>query len=243
MLLVAAAAVTGLARGAEGAEARGAAQAATSRDGKLRTQFGTLHRCRFQGPATFLDRDNEGGYFGHTFEAKECEGGLPRGRCLSTLHSTYHCGEDEQWTVLGPHEQGGPGMMWFNYQPCPGGIAKIAADYFCPTREAGRNLHLCFHDGAVEKVPMAPRGSAAVQSSAARTGPGRYRHIFTDQQCSNGLPPSNAHCVTALHTAEHCGGDHDWAVGNTTAPSKPGITWFTSHTCVSRATPAGRRSG
>ena len=34
------------------------------------------------------------------------------------MHSVYACGKPEQWSVLSPNEEDGPGVMWWNGQDC-----------------------------------------------------------------------------------------------------------------------------
>ena len=43
---------------------------------------------------------------------------MPAGSCVSTLVSSFHCGNDQQWSVLAPDEVDGPGVMWYNDSPC-----------------------------------------------------------------------------------------------------------------------------
>lgn len=193
----------------------------------LRMRRGTLFRCRFEGEPTLHIKDAEGGYYLHRFTAAECTGGqLPSGRCFSALHRTYHCGEDEQWGLVSPAEAEGPAVTWYNHSPCPRGLAKVTADFWCPDREDEVELHQCMFDGRPEKL------TAAAGADDACTGPGRYRHAFHARECFNGLPKPGRLCAVSLRRMEHCGGDHDWAASNNSLPSVPGMAWFTSHTCA-----------
>jgi hypothetical protein len=44
--------------------------------------------------------------------------GMPSGNCISSIVSTFHCGNDQQWSIVSPDEVDGPGLMWYNDAPC-----------------------------------------------------------------------------------------------------------------------------
>lgn len=223
------------------AAASGALDPGASHGSVTEHKTGRLVRCRFRGNPELEEADAEGGYFAHEFTRAECGGAVPGPRCMGAIHSTYHCGQDEQWSIIAAGEQGRskPTVRWFNYLPCPGDVADVTVDFFCPNGNNAAHLYHCARDGPAERVPTAPAADAAAAAAALpASGPGRYRYLFQNGDCRRGtaggapgLPVRNKACVTAFRRTVHCGGDHDWAVGNNSADSRPGMTWFTSHEC------------
>ena len=139
----------------------------TSRGG--RDPAGTLVTCTFSGvPDKVIDfigtksyygRRREG-YYQHLFTHHECTGGrVPnplKGQWFGAVRSYYHCGEDEQWSVLAPDEIDGPGVMWYNANPCGGdggaqGLASVSVNFFLPNSESSQYLHRCAFEGEPER--------------------------------------------------------------------------------------------
>ena len=66
--------------------------------------------------------------------------------------------------------------------------------------------------------------------------PGFYRHEFSAEECTNGLPPTTGErqCLVSFRWGEHCGGDWDWAAiqGKTNKQDgRPAVSWYTSLEC------------
>eukprot|EP00947_MAST-08B_sp_MAST-8B-sp1_P005248 g5248.t1 len=135
-----------------------------------RAPAGTLITCRFSGIAdqvvnyvgtkTYYGRRRDG-YYQHLFSPQECTGGrVPnplKGQWFSSLVSYYHCGEAEQWSVLAPDDVDGPGVMWYNSNPCganggPQGLADIKAQFFLPSSEQAKHLHRCTFEGQPGRI-------------------------------------------------------------------------------------------
>ena len=125
----------------------------------------------FVGSEVYYGRTRVG-YRQHLFVASECTGGkLPdprEGIWLSSLHSVYSCGKPEQWSVISPNEQDGPGVMWYNAHPCDDnkdaantqgapqpdvskGAARVRIDYYLPSKEQESSLHRCVWQGQGER--------------------------------------------------------------------------------------------
>ena len=99
------------------------------------------------------------GYLQHLFVASECTNSIlpdPRqGIWMASMHSVYACGKPEQWSVLSPNEEDGPGIMWWNGQDCgEDGGASVRVDYFLPSKEYTKNLHRCVWQGAPERTTV-----------------------------------------------------------------------------------------
>jgi len=226
--------------------------------------LGSFHRCSFTGPADHLEdwltpsqlleedsyyfgRDRRRHYFQHLFVERECTNGLPKGHCLSALHAGEHCGQDQDWSVLAPHEKDGPGIMWRNEQPCVYSErndeknATVVVDYFCPTDEEDVHLHLCTFEGEPERVSGGTLDALLSNSNGMNPDPqGYFQHVFSNDDCMNGLPARESNgkwprCVASVRWMEHCGDEHDWRVfapgENKELDGAPALRWFTSHSC------------
>jgi hypothetical protein len=80
-------------------------------------------------------RQEHGSCRRHVFAAEECQGGLPRGRCLASLTRAQECGAEQDFRALAPGEEDGvvAGVQWYNGldAPSPCGHAAVAVDYLC----------------------------------------------------------------------------------------------------------------
>lgn len=47
----------------------------------------------------------------YSFQPENCDGGLPHGKCDGFLTKAEHSGADQDWMVLLPDEENGPGMV------------------------------------------------------------------------------------------------------------------------------------
>ncbi len=155
---------------------------------------GTLVSCSWTGVPDKLDafvgdqepyfgRTREG-YLQHLFVASECEGGaLPdprKGIWMASVHSVYSCGKPEQWSVISPNEQDGPGIMWWNSKPCSSGAAdgndsddgsadgaaSVRVDFFLPKPRHAKYLHRCVWQGAPSRFVR--KGPASAPDTTAK---------------------------------------------------------------------------
>jgi hypothetical protein len=208
----------------------------------------------------YYGKSRESDFYQHLFVASECtNNALPPSShaCFSTLRVGRHCGPDEDWSVIAPDEFDGPGVMWRNNAPCSSadeGVHKdevaVVVDFFCPTEPECIHLHRCSFEGApkstTKKTPLLTSQSRREGTGNVNTNKaykdipeGYYEHVFTPEQCSNGLPPvapsgggDGRHlCMTSIRWAESCGGDHDWESFTTEDGGAAGIRWYTSHVC------------
>jgi len=206
----------------------------------------------------YYGKSRESDFYQHLFVASECSNNvLPPSEhaCFSTLRIGRHCGPDEDWSVIAPDEFDGPGVMWRNNAPCSDsdeGVHKnevtVVADFFCPTEPECIHLHRCSFEGAPQpttkktslSTAQSKRDLEGVNTNKASKdlSEGYYEHVFTPEECSNGLPPiaaaqgqSTELCMTSIRWAESCGGDHDWESFSTEDSGVPGVRWYTSHSC------------
>jgi hypothetical protein len=121
------------------------------------TYTGTPDRVSgFVGTGIYFGRPRDG-YYQHLFVAQECsDGKLPdprAGEWMSTLSQSYACGEAEQWSVISPNEEDGPGVMFANRKPCKGnGAIKIRAEFFLPKKKYQNDFHRCIWQGSPERL-------------------------------------------------------------------------------------------
>ena len=93
----------------------------------------------FVGPNQYYGR-TRGGYFQHLFVDQECTNGkLPdprEGEWISSLAISHACGEPDQWSIISPNEQDGPGIMFDNKKPCvKNGAMSVQVDFFLPDQK------------------------------------------------------------------------------------------------------------
>ena len=206
----------------------------------------------------YYGKSREEDFYQHLFVESECSNGLPPSEhaCFSTLRVGRHCGPDEDWSVIAPDEFDGPGVMWRNNAPCDGeeGVHKddvtVVADFFCPTEPECIHLHRCSFEGtpnpstpataAKLSAPGTTHGQVNTNTGYKDVSDGYFEHVFTPEECSNGLPPvaggagsslnTVVDCMTSIRWTESCGGDHDWEAFSTDEGGA-GMRWYTSHTC------------
>lgn len=166
---------------------------------------GTHYTCTYKGNAGGVGVK---GNRAHQFTAEECGGALPQGQCLVAQSRTGDCGVDEDWAAYGPGETGGPGVSWWNGEPCAAN-ADVKVDYLCNI-DAG-TFHTCSFDS----------GPGGVSTSTSR------RHQFTAEECGGALPQGQ--CLVALRRTAQNGKDEDWkAYGPGESGhygSGPGVMW------------------
>ena len=155
----------------------------------LPPQAGTLISCTWTGLPDHMEEfvDPETSYYGrkrrgylqHLFVANECDGNIlpdPRqGVWMASMHSVYSCGKPEQWSVLSPNEEDGPGIMWWNGQECASateidGGAKVRVDFFLPSKEYTKYLHRCVWQGAPERIVRDNVDASAWEKSSQTPG-------------------------------------------------------------------------
>ncbi len=110
----------------------------------------------FVGPNQYYGR-TRGGYFQHLFVDQECTNGkLPdprEGEWISSLAISHACGEPDQWSIISPNEQDGPGIMFDNKKPCvKNGAMSVQVDFFLPDQKKyKKDYHRCVWQGTPER--------------------------------------------------------------------------------------------
>ena len=255
----------------------------------------------FVGSGLYYGR-SRGGYYQHLFVAQECTNGkLPdprEGDWVSSLGASHACGEPEQWSIISPNEEDGPGIMFSNRKPCKkNGAMSVTVHFFLPDQKKYKtDYHRCVWQGTPERMVLPnpakggsnagfskimalpawwtstpedriaaredpgkmdedsggilkkfklssdPRGwsehsNADFPGSITASSPGYHRHVFSEQDCSNGLPPTNRKCFVSMRWGESCGGDRDWRAlhkfNGVQDDVAAGVEWYTSQECDS----------
>ena len=93
----------------------------------------------FVGTGLYYGR-SRGGYYQHLFVGQECTNGkLPdprEGDWVSSLGASHACGEPEQWSIISPNEEDGPGIMFTNRKPCKkNGAMSVTVHFFLPDQK------------------------------------------------------------------------------------------------------------
>jgi hypothetical protein len=141
-------------------------------DAPKRANIGKLISCSwtgvpdkmtsFVGQGLYYGRSRDH-YFQHLFVGSECTGGkLPdprEGDWMSMLPKRYACGKAEQWSVMSPNEEDGPGVIFSNLNPCSNNnVISIRADFFLPNKEHSKHFHRCVWQGTPERLMVGELG-------------------------------------------------------------------------------------
>jgi hypothetical protein len=139
----------------------------TEKNMPRRPKVGTIVTCKFTGVpdlmSNFVGSNEYYGrhrldYFQHLFVGQECTGGKlpdPRlGDWVSSLAISHACGEPEQWSIISPNEQDGPGVMFNNRKPClKNGAIIVQVDFFLPDQKKyAKDYHRCVWQGMPERL-------------------------------------------------------------------------------------------
>jgi hypothetical protein len=145
-----------------------------------------------------------------TFTGDSCKNGLPAGECMPVTRAASQCGSkakggDGKFTAIGPNEDFGPGMNWWNENDC--GAPDLKVDYLCQQPEG--MLHRCSYTGA-----------------SPQNEPEQKEIRFKAKDCTNGLPVGKSCFASIRKVVSHGASESsNWRVLRASSQKGAGVRW------------------